>query len=303
MSWQLAAALAAAFAFGLGAGLLTGVRYRRRMTVLRDGVAELTRGNVAHRIIIPGDDGVTRMAEQVNAFADTVQAEREAAAARDKAQRQLMTNISHDLRTPIASVAGYVDALQRGLGDDPERYLSIIGTKTDELAELTDDLFYEARLDAGDIELTATRLDLAEAVRRAILGFEGQLAGRGVRVCVELPEKACMVDADSSALARILGNLISNALRHAERMTSLTASLTECGERYQLRFGNDGAVVPEDAERLFERGMAGAGGGSGLGLSIARELAGRMGGTVGLERPGGGEVALRLSFPKATPRD
>jgi len=171
------------------------------------------------------------------------------------------------------------------------------------LAELTDDLFYEARLDAGDIELKHARLDLAEAVRRAILGFEGQLAGRGVRVRVELPETECMIEADSSALARILGNLISNALRHAERMTSLSATLAARDERYEVCFANDGAVLPEDSEKLFERGAAGAGGGTGLGLSIARELAGRMDATVHLDRPGQGEVAFRLTFPRAAALD
>jgi len=129
MSWQLAAALCMAFALGLGAGLLASVRYRQRMVVLREGVAELARGNLAHRIIIPGEDGISGTAEQVNALADAIQADREAAGARDEAQRQLLANISHDLRTPIASVAGYVDALQRGLGDDPGRYLAIIGAK------------------------------------------------------------------------------------------------------------------------------------------------------------------------------
>jgi signal transduction histidine kinase len=262
-----------------------------------EGVAELARGNLAHRIILPGSDDVSRIAEGVNTLADAMQTEREAASGRDEAQRRLLANVSHDLRTPIASVAGYVDALQRGLGDDPDRYLSIIAAKTGELAELTDDLFYEARLDSGDLELKLAPLDLAEAVRRAVLGFEPQLAARSVAVAIDIPERACVVHADVSAIARILDNLMSNALRHARDMTVFSVAVTHEGDTCSVRLVNDGAELPADTERLFERGVAGAGGGAGLGLSIARELADRMGASVGIERIGTGTVALELGFP------
>lgn len=295
----LAVALGVAFAAGLGAGLALTARRRARVHRVADGVAELARGNLAHRILMPGADSASRIAEGVNMLADAMQAEREAAAVRDEAQRRLLANVSHDLRTPIASVAGYVDALQRGLGDDPERYLSIIAAKTDELAELTDDLFYEARLDAGDLELKRVRVDLAETVRRAILGFEPQLAARSVTVAVEIPECACTVSADSSAVARILDNLISNALRHARGMTAFSVSVANEGAACVVRLINDGAELPADTERLFERGVAGSGGGAGLGLSIARELADRMGASVGVERIGAGTVAFSLAFPSA----
>ena len=94
---------------------------------------------------MPGSDEYSRMADDLNRLADDVQVERETAAARDEARRRLFANISHDLRTPITSIAGYVDALQRGLGDEPERYLAVIRAKVDELAQLTDDLFYAAQ--------------------------------------------------------------------------------------------------------------------------------------------------------------
>lgn len=297
MQWSIAVA-AIAFAAGIVAGVAMSLRQRTRLHRVREGAEELVRGNLGHRIILPGGDDAGRIAESLNTLADAAQQEREAAGARDAAQRRLLANVSHDLRTPITSIAGYVDALQRGLGDDPERYLAIIAAKTEELAELTDDLFYEARLESGDLELNRKPLDLAEAVRRAVLGFEPQLAGRGARVEVDIPEQPCPVVADASAVARILGNLISNALRHAEDMTTFSVTMTFDDAVYWVRLVNDGATLPADAERLFERGVAGEGGGAGLGLSIARELAGRMGATVGVERVGTDAVAFSLAFPK-----
>ncbi len=295
--WSLALALALVLATGVAAGALIARRTTARVRRVAEGVAELARGNLAHRIILPGSDDVSRIAEGVNTLADAMQAEREAASGRDEAQRRLLANVSHDLRTPIASIAGYVDALQRGLGDDPDRYLSIIAAKTGELAELTDDLFYEARLDSGDLELKLAPLDLAEAVRRAVLGFEPQLVARGVAVAIDIPEHACVVHADASATTRILDNLMSNALRHARDMTVFSVAVTSEGERCTVRLVNDGAELPADTERLFERGVAGAGGGAGLGLSIARELAERMGASVDIERIGAGTVAFALGFP------
>lgn len=276
------------------------MRHSARMERVAEGLRELARGNYAHRVILPGDDLAADMAEQLNRLADEIQNERESAAACDAARRRLLADISHDLRTPITSIAGYVDALQRGLGDEPERYLSVLAQKTAELAQLTDDLFYSARIDAGDLELSSQRLDLAEAVRRSVLGFEPQLTARGVRVEVDLPEDPCLIQADPSAVNRILSNLVSNALHHGESMTCFAVALeAEHDSAYAVRISNDGATLPSDADRLFERGVASASGGTGLGLSIARELAEHMDARVALERTDA-RVTFVLTFPTAS---
>jgi len=274
------------------------VSSRSRMRRISEGLGELARGNYSHRVIMPGDDDASQMAEELNLLADRIQKEREAATAGDAVRRRLLANISHDLRTPITSIAGYVDALQRGLGDDPERYLAVLAQKTAELAQLTDDLFYAARIDAGDLELKLQRLDLVEAVRRSILGFESQITAKEARVKIVLPESARMIQADASALSRILSNLVTNALKHGEGMTVFSVELTEREGVYTVCIGNDGGQLPDDVDRLFERGVAGPSGGTGLGLSIARELAGRMGANVELARVPEGGITSVLTFPK-----
>jgi signal transduction histidine kinase len=299
MSWAAIAMLGLALVAVLAAGLFVGSRLRHaRLERVSDGIAELARGNFAHRVILPGRDGPARMAEDLNRLAEDVQREREACASRDEARRHLLANISHDLRTPITSIAGYVDALQRGLGDEPERYVAVIGAKTDELTQLTDDLFYSARLDAGDLELKRVPLDLAEAVRRSVLGFEPHLAAVDARVDVAIPEGRCVVEADRSAVARILSNLVANGLRHGAGMTAFSVSMLDRDGAYVVRVANDGPPLPDDADRLFQRGVTGPSGGAGLGLSIARELAERMGATVSAESPAEGGVAFTLTFPK-----
>jgi signal transduction histidine kinase len=298
MSSTVALGVGLALIAGVAIGYAAGLALRRaRLRRIEQGVSELARGNFAHRIILPGQDEAARVAEDLNTLADSVQQEREEAAVRDGARRRLLTNISHDLRTPITSIAGYVDALQRGLGNDPERYLAVIAEKADELAQLTDDLFYAARLDAGDLELKRQPLDLAEAVRRSVLGFEPQIAVKNVRVEVTIPEERCLVEADPSAVSRILSNLLSNGLRHGEGMTAFSVAMLAQDGGYAVCVSNDGARLPNDAEQVFERGVSGTAGGTGLGLSIARELAERMGAAVAAENNPEGSVDFTLTFP------
>jgi signal transduction histidine kinase len=285
-----------AFAAGTAVGLARG---RARMRRVADGVAQLAGGNHAHRILLDGDDPAAHIAADLNRLADAVQLQQETSATRDDARRRLLADISHDLRTPITSIAGYVDALSRGIGDDPERYLAIIAAKSDELAQLTDDLFYASRLDAGDLELTVGPLDLAEAVRRSVLGFEPQLSGAGVRVDVSIPDAPCIVDADRSAVSRVLSNLVSNGLRHGVGTTAMSVRMTEDGATYVVSVTNEGSHLPDDTDRLFERGVAGPAGGTGLGLSIARELAELMGATLEAKGDDPDSATFALAFPKA----
>jgi signal transduction histidine kinase len=299
MTWPVVLAIALVTLIAFAAGLAAGtVRQRARLRRITDGTREFAAGNLAHRIILPGSDEAAAAAETLNALADAIQRERETAAARDVAQRKLLADISHDLRTPITSIAGYTDALQRGLGDEPERYLAVIASKTEALAQLTDDLFYAARIDAGDLEFTLTRLDLAEAVRRSVLGFEPQLSGSGVRVDTDIPDERCEIRADASALARIITNLVANSIHHAKSMTSFMVAVEPRATGFIVRLSNDGALLPDDVERLFRRGVTGPAGGTGLGLAIARELSEKMGGSITAGNGPDGLVTFTLSMPR-----
>jgi signal transduction histidine kinase len=295
--WFAGASAVAATAFSVGWWLGT-MRARARVRRVREGISRIAAGNVAHRVLLPGADEAARAADAVNELADAIQLEREISGNRDEAQRRLIANISHDLRTPIASIAGYTDALQRGLSDDHDRYLGVIAAKTEDLAQLTDDLFYAARIDAGDLQLRATPVDLAEATRRALLGFEPQLAAAGVSVSVRVCDERRSVEGDASAIARILGNLIGNSIRHGDGLTELGVTLDETPGNYTVRITNDGPPLPTSAESLFERGATGPSGGTGLGLAIARELAERMGGSIRAGADSDGQVSFAFSMPR-----
>ena len=190
-----------AFAAGVAVGRL---RTRARLRRVAEGVAELARGNLAHRVILPGDDEAARMAEDAQRGWPT----RSSASARPQRRATRRSGgCSRTSRTTCARRSprspGYVDALQRGLGDEPERYLAVIAAKTDELAQLTDDLFYAARLDAGDLELkrAAARPRRGGAPLRCSASSRSSPA-TGVRVDVDIPEDALRrATADPSAVS------------------------------------------------------------------------------------------------------
>lgn len=262
-----------------------------------DGIDELARGNLAHRVTT-GSSETAALATAVNRLAASLQAARSDALRREEAHSQLISNLSHDLRTPITSIAGYVDALQRGIGDDPARHLDIIATKTAELTRLADDLFYLTRLDAGDLSLTLVPVDVSEVARRCLLGFEHELRSRGIDVVVEIPDATCKVVADEAALGRVIGNFVANSLKHARSMRRLGVTVDQDGGGCAVTVWDDGEGFPKGVAELLERGTSvGPGGGAGLGLSIAHELSARMGATLRVSSPAGGRTSVTLLFP------
>jgi signal transduction histidine kinase len=275
-------------------------RLRRRSALRRvaEGLDELARGNLTHRVVAPGSSETAELASAVNRLAEAMQAARSDALRREEAHSQLISNLSHDLRTPITSIAGYVDALQRGVGDDPRRHLDIVALKTAELTRLADDLFYLTRLDAGDLSLTLAPVDVSEVARQCLLGFERELDSRGIDVVVRIPDAMCEVVADKAALGRVIGNLVANSLKHARSMRSLGVTVDHEDDGCAVTVWDDGEGFPRGVAELLERGTSvGPGGGAGLGLSIAHELSARMGATLHVSSVAGERTAVTMLFP------
>lgn len=275
-------------------------RVRQSIAVGRvtEGLVELAGGNLAHRVVAPGGKDLTELATACNRLAESMQEANSEALRREEAHRQLISNLSHDLRTPITSIAGYVDALQRGIGEDTARHLDIIATKAAELARLADDLFYLSRLDSGDLKLNLTSVDVSEIARQSLLGFENELRSRTIEVIVDIPEATCMVNADEAALGRIIGNFVANSLKHARSMRRLGIEVAAYDSGCAVTVWDDGEGFPLGVKELLERGTSvGPGGGTGLGLSIAHDLAGRMNAVLRVHSDPGERTSVAVMFP------
>jgi signal transduction histidine kinase len=223
-----------------------------------------------------------------------------------RAKATVLSLAAHELRTPLAVLRGYLSMLEDGTYEVPQRTAEAIGIlagKAQELESLVESLLIAARLDAGRVPPAATAVDAAVAVRQALdrLGPRARL--EGARLEARLPDGALLTRADGGHVARILDNLLNNALTYSQRPAQVHVAVRS-GRGVEIVVRDRGVGIPADQrERVFERFARVDGRGSrftaglGLGLSISRELAQINGGSLVLEgsRPGQGSTfVLRL---------
>jgi signal transduction histidine kinase len=202
----------------------------------------------------------------------------------------LTAAISHELRTPAAVIAGYVDALRRDEGDR-ERDLDTIAHEAQRLQAILNDLLTVSQAEAGRLSLTLTPTDLGAAVERAVQTF-APLAweGQKVQVVAEVEPGLPPVPADELRLGQVLANLLHNALRHTPPGGVVAAAAARHGGAVRLSVSDTGeGIPPADLPHLWDRFYQSSdpahrpAAGAGLGLALVKELSDAMGATVGVE--------------------
>jgi signal transduction histidine kinase len=225
-------------------------------------------------------------------------------AAAEHERRFMVTAIAHDLRTPLFTLRGSLEALERGIGD--ARYLEHAQTKAAHLDRLVSDLFTFSRLEYARETIGFEDVDVAALARRAAEDVEPLAAARGCALEVRGAQRTLVARADPDALMRVLINLLDNAIRHGRGRVVLRAQRANGAIRIEVADDGPG-FAPDDLPHVFEplfrsdRARAAASGGTGLGLAIARRLARAHGGEVeAANAPGGGALAtltLRCAAP------
>ena len=278
MVWVLAAGLAlVALGLGIKVALLRhGIKGLRRDLVERRGQDTNTLLSLPCR-----DRELRRLASALNQELRALRQERLRYQQGDKELKEAVVNISHDLRTPLTAISGYLQLLQgQDLPPDTRRYLEQIDGRAQAMKRLTEELFRYSVV-VSEEKLAWEPVDLRRAVEEALLSFYGALEGRGIEPQVRLPEEKVERLLDPAALSRVLGNILTNALKYSAG--DLEVTLEESG---RLTFSNAApGLDPVAAGRLFDRfyTVEAARNSTGLGLSIAKELTQRMGGEMGAE--------------------
>ena len=223
----------------------------------------------------------------------------------DQAKSDYLAGITHDLRTPLTAVLGFVSTLRRIgphlSGDAIRTYLEVVERQALRLSALVDDLLLAARLESGPlVPVQLDRVDLTTAVEEALETIEPQRRAR-VDVAGMAP---AVVHGDRSQLVRVVQNLLDNALKYSPPGSRVVASVAIAGTDAHIDVANDGAAIPpEERERIFERfrtGRAGARtGSSGLGLYIVRGIVRGHGGEVSVVDTAVDGVVFRVSLPLA----
>ncbi|MGH2975531.1 MAG: sensor histidine kinase [Solirubrobacterales bacterium] len=202
----------------------------------------------------------------------------------DSARKQFIANASHELRTPIFSLGGFVELLEEE-DPSPEERAEFVHTMREQIARLTKltaDLLDLSQLDAGAVAMRANNVDLAELAREVAREFGPRADRRGSRLELRTPEEAVIASADPDRVRQVIRILLDNALTHTPEGTKVTVTTYAVNRRAELTVSDDGPGIPRRVQgRIFERFYtADSAGGSGLGLAIARELAQRMQGRV-----------------------
>ena len=241
------------------------------------------------------DRELRRLASSLNEELRLLRKERLRYQQGDRELKEAVANASHDLRTPLTALSGYVELLKgEHLSPAGQRYLSQIEDRAQAMKAMTEELFRYS-LAAEETALTLEPVDLRAAVEEALLSFYGAFQQKGVVPQLSLPQGPVTRQLDKAALSRVLGNILTNALKYSPG--ELAVALSPAGV---LTFSNPApGLDPVSAGRLFHRfyTVESSAQSTGLGLSIARELTQRLGGTISA-RWESGRLQVELTFPE-----
>ncbi len=243
------------------------------------GVAEILSKETNMKISVSSKDKyVRRLASELSTELEELKKQKIKYQRGDRELKEAITNISHDLRTPLTAVFGYLDLLEKqNASDDARRYIETIRGRSEKMKELTEALFRYSVLYTAE-ELSFEEADVGEVLQESLLSFYSEFEARGITPRVIMPEEEVIRCVDLSALSRVFDNIISNAVKYSDGDLSIELTGDGC-----ITFSNKAKELSlVDVQRLFDRffTLNTARQSAGLGLSIAKVLTEKMNGKI-----------------------
>lgn len=300
----LASAGLAALVLCAALGFLVARRLARPLVELSRGLRAVAGGDYSKRVPVRGRDEFAFLASSYNQLLDRL---RSAATERDRietARRNLVANISHDLRTPLTAIRGFTERMtdDETSPEERRRYAEVVARRVGELDALLGDLLELSRLQALP-PVRREPVDLAETVREKLIAALPEIEDTGLELEVDISDDLPLVPADARLIGRALQNLLNNVLRHSGGAKHVTVSLRRLGDEVALEVEDDGPGIPaEELPFLFDRYYQGKsatekGRGAGLGLAIVKEIAESHGGKAEVETGQGRGSRFRIRLP------
>jgi len=274
------------------------------MSEAAEGIARL---DFSRRVGTDAQDEIGTLGRSIDRISERLSGSLEALQEDVERRKQLVRNISHDLKTPIGVIKGYAEGLRFGVADDDEkraRYCEVIAVECDRMDDMVRELLDLSMLENGGREADRTRFDLAELARRVADRFESSAKEKGAVLEADGPAPV-PVDADETLVERAVVNYVTNAIHHVDgerRLIRVTAAARPGGGARLTVYNTGSPIPPEELGRVWDlfhkadRARSRAYGGHGLGLSIVKRVADLHGGTVGVENVDGG-VRFFLDLP------
>ncbi len=277
------------------------------MGLILDRIEAVKNGDLTNRVALFHDSDFYQANESINAIQTVINRTVEERMKSEHMKVELITNVSHDLKTPLTAIISYVDLLSKeeGLPEHVMDYIRILGQKSNRLKVLISDIFDLTRATTGALEVEMTQLDPGKLITQTLADMGEQIEGSGLIFKTNLPEEPVMIMSDGKKLYRVLQNLISNVLKYAMPQSRVYVDLmVEDGRAvieikniagYEMNFKED-----EIVERFVRGDKARSTEGSGLGLSIAQNFTQACGGSFEI-KVDGDLFKARLIFPVAAP--
>ena len=275
----------------VGAAVTGGMRRMTRpMDSLIDAAGRIEAGDYSARVAESGPSELRSVARAFNAMSARLKTT-------DEQRRSFLADVAHELRTPLSVIRGQTEAITDGVYPGDAAHLAPILDATQSLDRLVEDLRTLVLTDAGNLVLRKEPTDLGVLAGDAVESFKAQADAAGVTVSADIADQPMTVEVDPARIRGVLGNLLSNAIRHTPAGGSVTVAVSASGDEVVTTVTDTGeGIPPELLPRVFERFVKGASSpGSGLGLAIAHDLVTAHGGRLDIESVVGSGTTGRLT--------
>ncbi len=280
-------------------------RVQERLSFIKDALEDLKSGNLNRRVLAGKNDMTRQICYDINEIAISSQSRLIQQRQAELAYKRLMTSLSHDVKTPLASLVGYLEAIENGLVTEQEKdeYVHVAYDKAHHLKDFVTALFEWVKLDAGEQIFHFELFDINELSRDIIAQWIPILENAGLNYDIEIPETEYSLRVDPNAYTRILNNLLQNIVTHSEA-DHMTLRITEDTQQAKIMVTDNGkGISPDDLPHIFERmyqcDHSRTAKGNGLGLSIAKELVSAHKGTITAASTPGAGTTFTILLTKA----
>ncbi|EQK41997.1 his Kinase A domain protein [[Clostridium] bifermentans ATCC 638] len=259
-----------------------------------EGTEKIKNGDINHKIRLRDNNSLTILAENINNLSDGLENAIEETLKSERMKTELITNVSHDLKTPLTSIINYVDLIKKEENIQPEYvndYINILDNKSKRLKNLIEDLFEASKASSGNIDLNIERLDLNQLLRQSIGENEEKLIESNLSLKLNIPKEPVYINCDGRRMYRVFENLLVNISKYSHENTRVYVDMVVEGNQVFVSMKNISAYelnfeASEILERFKRGDLARNTEGSGLGLAIARDLVQLQGGKLGVQIDG-----------------
>jgi len=274
-------------------------RVKNQIAEMLEVLDDIKKGNGNRRILSTENELAAPIAYEINEiilyYEDKIAGYKKT----EETNKQLMTSLSHDVRTPLTTLIGYLDAIHKGIATEKEfnNYVETARRKANELKEYIDVLFDWFKLGSNEFVINITAVELTELTRNILIDWIPIFEDKDINYVIEIPEQPFIVNIDIDGYMRILNNLIQNTVSHS-KANKIIIKMSKQGNNLKLSLSDNGiGIEKEDLKHIFERLHKCSSKGSGIGLSIVYQLTEKMGGNIYVESMPESGTVFNLFFP------